>query len=210
MKKCTLLNRRLVTFAVAGLLLCATSSGVNAASNSLARGHALFLSKGCFECHGYVGQGSIMSGPGIAPAPMSVAAMAAYVRAPKGQMPPYSAKILSDAELSDIHTYLESIPANPKLDTVALLKDGRPPATSTPPTALTHGETVFATNCAACHGAAGEGGLGPALKRVAEKRGIDGIAAFVRNPAGAMPRLAPAVLSDQDVNDVARYVATLR
>lgn len=205
-----LLNLRFVTVGIAGLLVCAAASGAGAAPDSLSRGHALFVSKGCFECHGYVGQGSIMSGPGIAPAPISLAAMAAYIRAPKGQMPPYSKKILSDAELSDIHAYLESIPANPKLDTIALLKDRRPPATGAPLAAPAHGETVFAANCAACHGAAGEGGTGPVLKGIADKRGIDGIAAFVRSPAGAMPRLYPTVLSDQDVSDVARYVATLR
>jgi ubiquinol-cytochrome c reductase cytochrome c subunit len=203
-------NLRLVMIAVAGLLVCGAASDVGAAPDSLTRGQKLFLSKGCFECHGYVGQGSIMSGPGIAPAPISLAAMAAYVRVPKGQMPPYSKKVLSDSELSDIHAYLESIPANPKLDTIALLKDGQLSATNAALTAPTRGETVFAVSCAVCHGTTGEGGTGPVLKGIAEKRGIDGIATFVRNPAGAMPRLYPTVLSDQDVSDVARYVATLR
>lgn len=210
MKRCLVLSRNVITFAVACLFLCATASAADATPDAVARGHALFVSNGCFECHGYVGQGSIMSGPGIAPEPMPMAAMAAYIREPKGQMPPYSAKILSAAELSDIHTYLESIPANPKLDTVALLKGERPQAVNTLPTTLARGDAVFAAHCAACHGAVGEGGLGPALKGVAGRRNVDGIAAFVRNPAGTMPRLVPAVLSDQDVNDVARYVATLR
>ncbi|WP_245811723.1 c-type cytochrome [Paraburkholderia megapolitana] len=205
------MNRHVVAFTVACLFLCATTSAADATPDAVARGHALFVSKGCFECHGYVGQGSIMSGPSIAPAPLPLAAMAAYIRAPKGQMPPYSTKILSDAELRDIHTYLESIPADPKLDTVALLKAERSQTVSTTvPTTLAHGEAVFAAHCAACHGAMGEGGLGPALKGVAGRLNVDGIAASVRNPAGAMPRLVPAVLSDQDVNDVARYVATLR
>jgi ubiquinol-cytochrome c reductase cytochrome c subunit len=209
-KECKILIRRLASIAASCLLVCAAASHAHAAPDSLSRGHALFVSKGCFECHGYVGQGSIMSGPGIAPSPISLAAMGAYVRAPKGQMPPYSKKILSDAELSDIHAYLESIPANPKLDTIALLRDSGTPATSAPVAASTHGATVFAANCAACHGATGEGGMGPVLKGVAGKRGIDGIASFVRNPSGAMPRLYPTALSDQDVSDVARYVATLR
>ena len=210
MKEYESLIRRLARIAVSCLLACAAASHADAGPDSLSRGHALFVSKGCFECHGYVGQGSVMSGPGIAPSPISLAAMGAYVRAPKGQMPPYSKKILSDDELSAIHAYLESIPANPRLETIAILKDSGMPAERASVTASMHGATVFAANCAACHGATGEGAMGPVLKGVAGKRGIEGIAAVVMNPSGAMPRLYPTALSDRDVSDVARYVATLR
>jgi ubiquinol-cytochrome c reductase cytochrome c subunit len=211
-KECRMIVGYLVAAFLASSLAWpkASAAGVVTESDSLARGHALFVSKGCYECHGYVGQGSIMSGATIAPEPISFPAMAAYIRAPKGQMPPYSKKILSDAELLDIHTYLESIPANPKLETIALLKENGPPAAATSQTASVQGGVVFAANCAACHGASGEGGVGPVLRGIVDKRGIDGIAAFVRSPAGAMPRLYPTVLSEQDVKNVARYVATLR
>jgi ubiquinol-cytochrome c reductase cytochrome c subunit len=36
-------------------------------------------------------------------------------------MPPYSEKILSNAELADIHAYLQSRPAAPDLKTIPLL-----------------------------------------------------------------------------------------
>jgi ubiquinol-cytochrome c reductase cytochrome c subunit len=105
----------------AGLL--AFAAAVQAASTGDAKhGRALFVSKGCYECHGYVGQGSIMSGPSIAPGPLPLEAIIAYVRAPTGQMPQYSSKILSDADVADIHAYLASIPANPDPDHIDLLR----------------------------------------------------------------------------------------
>ncbi len=56
------------------------------------------------------------------------AAMQAYVHAPAGQMPPYSARILSDADIARIHPCLDSNPANPRAARIALRNDGAPPA----------------------------------------------------------------------------------
>src|SRR6187551_1507887 len=72
------------------------------------RGRQVFETVGCWQCHGYVGQGGF-SGPRIAPRPMPLPALAAYVRSPSGDMPPYSAKILSAKDIVDIYAYLASI-----------------------------------------------------------------------------------------------------
>jgi ubiquinol-cytochrome c reductase cytochrome c subunit len=45
----------------------------------------------------------------------------AYVRQPKGQMPPYTSKVVSDAELADIRAYLASIPEPPPAKYIPLL-----------------------------------------------------------------------------------------
>lgn len=83
-------------------------------------GKRLFVKVGCYECHGYQGQGGV-AGPRLAPRPIVLAALVAYVRHPTGQMPPYTAKVLSDADLADIHAYLSSIPAPPPPKTIPLL-----------------------------------------------------------------------------------------
>lgn len=75
-------------------------------------GKKLFFKNGCYECHGTVGQGG--TGPRLAPKPLAVAALTAYVRKPGGGMPPYSAKVMSDAEAADIRAYLATIPEPPK------------------------------------------------------------------------------------------------
>jgi len=90
-----------------------------AESGDVARGHRLFLADGCSQCHGTVGQG----GPGLrlAPWPLPAAAIAAYIRDPTGEMPPYASKVVNDADVRDIHAYLASIPVPPKVSDIAEL-----------------------------------------------------------------------------------------
>ena len=94
--------------------LLALGSGAAQATDpggDAARGHGLFLADGCYECHGTVGQG----GPGVrlAPFPLPASAIAAYIRNPAGEMPPYASKVVSDADVRDIRAYLASIPQPP-------------------------------------------------------------------------------------------------
>ncbi|MEZ0601167.1 cytochrome c [Paraburkholderia sp. IW21] len=88
-------------------------------SDAIQRGHEHFLKDGCYLCHGTVGQGGV--GPAIAVDLLPYPALANYVRAPSGAMPPFSEKILSDADLSDIHAYLASLPKPPAADSIKLL-----------------------------------------------------------------------------------------
>ena len=83
-------------------------------------GKRLFVKDGCYQCHGYQGQGGA-AGARLAPRPIVLAALTAYVRHPTGQMPPYTSKVLSDADLADIHAYLSSIPAPPPVKDIPLL-----------------------------------------------------------------------------------------
>jgi mono/diheme cytochrome c family protein len=73
-------------------------------------GKALFMLNNCYLCHGTAGQGG--DGPGIAPPKLMspYERFAAWVRKPgPGLMPPYTAKVLSDADLAAIYGYLQSI-----------------------------------------------------------------------------------------------------
>ena len=72
-------------------------------------GKKLYASIGCYECHGRVGQGG-GAGPKLAPRPIPLQALVAYVRHPSGAMPPYTSKLLTDAQLADIHAFLATIP----------------------------------------------------------------------------------------------------
>ena len=76
-------------------------------------GKRLYDNYGCYECHGGQGQGSTLSGPRIGPDPMQFSSFVRYIRRPTGQMPPYSAKITTDAELTDIYAFLQSLPQPP-------------------------------------------------------------------------------------------------
>ncbi len=76
----------------------------------------MYIQKGCYACHGYEGQGGVISGPRLAPNPLPVEVFITRVRHPVADMPAYSGKVLKDAELLDIYTYLQTIPLPPQLD----------------------------------------------------------------------------------------------
>jgi mono/diheme cytochrome c family protein len=83
-------------------------------------GKRLFVKFGCYTCHGYQGQGGT-AGAKLAPKPIATAALIAYVRHPSGTMPPFTAKVATDAELTDIHAFLSSVPAPPPAKDIPLL-----------------------------------------------------------------------------------------
>ncbi|HET7191793.1 MAG TPA: cytochrome c [Pseudolabrys sp.] len=82
---------------------------------SAEHGKTVFMRSGCWECHGTLGQGSIATSNGkrIAPDPLPWEAFSGFVRSSNRAMPPFSEKILSEADLADIYAYLQSVPKPP-------------------------------------------------------------------------------------------------
>jgi mono/diheme cytochrome c family protein len=72
-----------------------------------------------------------------------------------------------------------------------------------------HGREIFAANCASCHGANAQGGMGPNLHGEKRRKNYQQAIAWIKNPAPPMTKLYPSPLSDSDVADVAAYVQTL-
>lgn len=72
-------------------------------------GRKIYIAHGCYQCHGYQGQGS-NAGSRLAPNPVPYAAFAYQVRQPRVRMPAYSPKITSDQNVADIYAYLLTIP----------------------------------------------------------------------------------------------------
>lgn len=89
-------------------------------------GKKLYVSVGCYQCHGRQGQGGSSApigsyGPRLAPAKLPVEALRAYIRHPSGGMPPYTEKVLSDSAVNDIYAFLKTILAPPPLKDIPLL-----------------------------------------------------------------------------------------
>ena len=108
------------------ILLLATIASALAAQTKPAAGNAengkkLFTSLGCYQCHGLEGQGGA-AGPRLAPKPIPLVALNAYVRHPSGAMPPYTIKVASDGDLADIHAFLGTVKAPPAAESIPLLK----------------------------------------------------------------------------------------
>ena len=105
---------------IAALIIAFSLAPAAAIAASTEQGKAAFIQHGCWQCHGTQGQGSIMTSGGkrLAPNP----AFAGFVRSINRAMPPYSEKILSDADLADIYAYLQSIPKPADVRDIPLLK----------------------------------------------------------------------------------------
>jgi mono/diheme cytochrome c family protein len=76
-----------------------------------------------------------------------------------------------------------------------------------PPAAVQDAETAFANVCAACHGAAGAGGLAPSL--VPLNRGVDEVLAIVREGNGQMPPMSTREVTDEQVRQIVEYLRSL-
>jgi ubiquinol-cytochrome c reductase cytochrome c subunit len=85
-------------------------------------GKKIFSSYGCYQCHGYAAQGG-GAGARLAPRPIAFQLFSKYVRHPSGQMPPYTAKVVTDQELADIYAFLQSIPAPPDAKSIPILNN---------------------------------------------------------------------------------------
>ena len=102
------MKRMQVAAPLAGLV-AAMLGAAEAAAADAARGKDIYVKVGCYACHGYDAQGA-STGPKLAPDPMPAEALATYIRnSTPTLMPPYSEKVLGDAEVADIHAYLVTI-----------------------------------------------------------------------------------------------------
>jgi len=97
-------------------------SAMGQGSGNAAKGKQLYTEYSCYACHGFSGQ----NGPGARLVPMKMAQVAftAYIRNPRTkQMPSYSAKVMTDAQLGDVWAFVRTLPDSPKADDIKLLKD---------------------------------------------------------------------------------------
>ena len=60
-------------------------------------------------------------GPRLGPNPIPLPRFVAYVRHPTGEMPPFTAKVISDQDLQSIYAFLQSRPTPPPVREIPLL-----------------------------------------------------------------------------------------
>jgi len=101
------------------LLLVVLLPGFALAQN-VENGKRVFVRDGCYECHGYNGQGTI-AGARLAPPVLNAQGMIRYVRKPAGAMPAFTDKVLSDQEVNDIYAFLKTMPAPKPVKDIPLL-----------------------------------------------------------------------------------------
>jgi mono/diheme cytochrome c family protein len=190
----------------------------------------------CSICHGVGAKGFI--GPYIAGINWTVPGLHSIVRlglGGYGSMPGFSADAVTEKNIADIVAYLAILPPAsapkstrsqttatapaPPSATASTVAVGAPTPVSAASAAAqpnssgtgdsAHGHQVYTTNCAACHGANAQGGIGPALRGEKARKDTAAAIAWIENPKPPMPKLYPSVLSEKDVDDVAAYVESL-
>ena len=193
------------------LLVLGTTRSVSAQheypATDVENGGRLFLAT-CATCHGPGGEGIPGKGPSLVAPPVGPAAIDFMLST--GRMPlayPNDALVrgepqFSPTEIDAIVAYLSSVRAG-----------GPPiPAVATADGSLSLGQDLFQGNCAACHGAAAEGGsvgggeVAPSLNVPTPTQ----IGEALLTGPGVMPKFGPEQLSEDEVNSLARYVVWLR
>lgn len=98
-----------------------TAAPAAAPAGNAGTGKTLFRKAACYQCHSDQAQGGTQ-GPRLGPNPIPFRAFERYLRAPKGEMPPYTAKVLSDQDVADVYAFLRALPPPPPLSSVPLLQ----------------------------------------------------------------------------------------
>lgn len=118
-------RRTLPLPALAGLLVALLGGQVAAQGTAadIEAGRQLYMSNGCYSCHGTVGQGGERSaGPRIAPDPFPYEAFKAMVRHPREAMPRFDERFVGDEQLRAMHRYLGSLPKGPSAKDIGPLQ----------------------------------------------------------------------------------------
>lgn len=115
-----------VVITVGALAIAASGWAQSAApKGDTANGRTLYLADGCWQCHGRVGQGGLMTGPApvLAQTRLPFAAFSRQLRNPINDMPPYPEKLLSDKEVADIYAFLQALPGRRPVKDIPLLNN---------------------------------------------------------------------------------------
>jgi mono/diheme cytochrome c family protein len=107
----------------AAALFAQAPAGNTAPAGDAKNGKELFVKYTCYGCHGFSAQNG-PAGNRLNPMKMTQQGFTALVRNPgaPNRMPPYSAKVISDAQLGDIYAYLKTLPDAPAAKDIPLLQ----------------------------------------------------------------------------------------
>ncbi len=153
---------------------------------------ASVYSSSCSACHGAVGQGGL--GPSLQTSLFGQGATVSVVVSGVGVMPGFSGS-LSQAEIDAVSAYSVGLQTSTGSTTSTT-------TTTTVPGATVSGRQLYSSSCSACHGAVGQGGLGPSLQTTTFGKGAT--ISVITNGAGVMPGYSGS-LSKEEISAVASY-----
>src|SRR5438270_12308261 len=101
-----------------GVANAQTAANAQQAPGDAQHGKELYLKYSCYACHGYDGHGG--AGARLVPLALTATRFTSFIRSPR-RMPPYTEKVLTDAQAADLFAYIKSLPASPPADQIPLL-----------------------------------------------------------------------------------------
>jgi mono/diheme cytochrome c family protein len=85
------------------------------------RGSTLYLSTGCWQCHGYTG--ATGTGAPLVISGLSASGFVSYLRNPRTRaMPLYTAKVMPDGAAADLYAYIKTFKRPADVKDIALLQ----------------------------------------------------------------------------------------
>ena len=116
--------RNKIRVALAAIIAGIIVGDATALAASVENGKIAYVRNGCWQCHGLLGQGSLVTSGGtvLSNSALSFEIFKNFVRSTNRAMPPYREAILSDVDLADIYAYLQSVPKPPDANDIPLLK----------------------------------------------------------------------------------------
>ena len=84
----------------------------DAPAGDAGKGKQVYVTVHCFTCHGRAGQGGALNGPApiLAKTAMPFDGFKGQLRNPSKDMPAYSDAVLSDQQIADIYSFLQTLP----------------------------------------------------------------------------------------------------
>jgi mono/diheme cytochrome c family protein len=97
----------------------------DAPKGDAANGKRIYLATGCFMCHGRSGQGGAYNGPApvLAKTEMPFEGFKGQLRQPAQDMPAYSEAVMSDQQIADIYSFVQSLPGRRDPKGIAILNN---------------------------------------------------------------------------------------
>jgi mono/diheme cytochrome c family protein len=97
----------------------------DAPSGDAANGKRLYLTDGCFTCHGRSGQGGAYNTPApiLAKTALPFDGFKGQIRNPVNDMPAFSDALLSDKDIADIFAFVQSLPGRGSAKDIAILNN---------------------------------------------------------------------------------------
>jgi mono/diheme cytochrome c family protein len=114
-------------FEMGGFNMAARAQDVQqgAPQGNAAAGKQLYLSTGCFYCHGRSGQGGAYNrdAPSLAKTIVPYLGFKQQLRNPSGDMPAYAEMVMSEKDLADIYAFLQALPGRRDVKDFTILND---------------------------------------------------------------------------------------